>query len=71
MDVEEFGKWLMDQMEERHMNCYQLAKLTGLTHVTIGYYITATRSPTFASLKLILDAFGKKVSIIDKHEEGR
>lgn len=65
MDVEEFSEWLLDQMEERHMNCQQLAKLTGLSHVTIGFYITATRSPTFASLKLILDAFNKHVEIKD------
>lgn len=65
MDVDEFSEWLLDEMEKRHLNCYQLAKLTGLTHVTIGYYITATRSPTFASLKLILNAFDKHVEIKD------
>ena len=65
MDVDEFSEWLLDEMVKRNLNCYQLAKLTGLTHVTIGYYITATRSPTFASLKLILDAFDKHVEIKD------
>lgn len=66
MNAEEFSEWLLDRMEERHLNCLQLAKLTGLSHVTIGYYITATRTPTFGSLKLILDALGKKVLIVDK-----
>lgn len=65
MDIDEFSEWLLDQMEERHMNCRQLAKLTGLNHVTIGFYITATRSPTFASLKLILNAFDKHIEIKD------
>lgn len=66
MDAEQFSEWLLNQMEERHLSCYQLAKLTGLSHVTIGFYITATRTPTFGSLKLILDALGKKVLIVDK-----
>ena len=66
MDTEEFSNWLMRQLAEHHMTCNQLSKITGLNHVTIGYYVTATTSPTFASLKLILDAFGKKVQIIDK-----
>lgn len=65
MDIDEFSEWLLEQMEERHLNCNQMANLTGLTHVTIGYYITGSRSPTFASLKLILDAFGKHVEIKD------
>lgn len=65
MDVDEFGEWLLDEMEKRHLNCTQLAKMTGLHHVTIASYITFTRSPTFASLKLILDAFGKHVEIKD------
>ena len=66
MDTEEFSTWLLKEMAERHMTCNQLSKLTGLNHVTIGYYVTATRTPTFGSLKLILEAFGKKVLIVDK-----
>ena len=66
MNAEEFSEWLLDQMEERHLNCYQMSKLTGLSHVTIDYYITAKRTPTFGSLKLLLDALGKKVLIVDK-----
>lgn len=66
MDVDEFGEWLLNEMEKRRINCQQLAKLTGLSHVTIANYITFTRSPTFGSLKLILDALGKKVLIVDK-----
>lgn len=65
MDTEEFGEWLLDEMEKRHINCNQLARMTGLTHVTIANYITFTRSPTFASLKLILNAFDKHVEIKD------
>lgn len=65
MDVDEFGKWLLDSMEERRLNCYQMANLTGLSHVTFGYYITGSRSPTLSSLKLILDALGKHIEIKD------
>lgn len=65
MDTEEFGEWLLDEMEKRHLNCHQMSKMTGLSPVTLANYITFTRSPTFASLKLILDAFGKHVEIKD------
>lgn len=65
MDVDEFSEWLLNQMHERHLNCNQMAKITGMTPATFSYYITGTRSPTFASLKLILDAFGKHIEIKD------
>ena len=65
MDIDEFSEWLLEQMEERHLNCNKMAAMTGLTPVTIGYYITGTRSPTFASLKLILNALNKHVEIKD------
>ena len=68
MSIEEFGKWLLDQMIEKNLNCLQLAKMAGMSHVTIGYYITGTSSPTFWSLKQILDALGKKIIIVDKEE---
>ena len=65
VDSEQFGEWLVDEMAKRKLNCNQLAKLTGLSPVTIGFYITQTRSPTFGTLKILLDAFDKHIEIVD------
>ena len=65
MDEFDFGEWLLDEMEKRGWTCYRLAQITGMSPVSIGYYLTFKRSPTLTSLKLILDAFGKHIEIKD------
>ena len=68
MNAEEFGEWLLDEMEQQGLNSYQMAKLTKLSYMTIVYYITGKRVPTFGSLKILLDVLGKKVLIVDKED---
>ena len=65
MNPDDFSTWLMNEMRNRKLTINQLAKMTGLNHVTIGYYVTASRSPTFASLEMILKALGKHIEIVD------
>ena len=48
------------------MSIYELAKKTGLSYVTIRYYIQEKRKPTLGTLEVILKQFGKKVQIVDK-----
>ena len=60
-----FGEWLLNEMEKRNMTRADLHRLTGLNHVTIGYYLTFKRMPTLGSLNLILKVFGKHVEFVD------
>ena len=62
----DFSEWLITELEKRKMSIYELAKKTGLSYVTIRYYIQEKRKPTLGTLEVILKQFGKKVQIVDK-----
>ena len=61
-----FHEWLMDELEKHEMSVFQLAKLTGLSYVTIRDYVQEKRKPTLGTLEIILEQFGKKLQITDK-----
>ena len=61
-----FSEWLMDEMEKHDMSVFQLAKLTGLSYMTIRYYVQEKRKPTLGTLEIILDQFGKKLQLTDQ-----
>ena len=61
-----FSEWLMDELEKHNMSVFNLAKQTGLSYMTIRYYVQEKRTPTLGSLEVILDQFGKKLQIVDK-----
>lgn len=66
MTDKEFAEWLADEMGRQGMTRKRLSKLSGLSVVTIGYYLMEKRSPTMRCVKLVLDALGKKMVIVDK-----
>lgn len=65
MDEYWFGEWLLDEMEKRGLTKRQLAKMTGMSTVGIGYYIDFKRHPRADSMRIILDALGKHIEIVD------
>ena len=66
MDEFDFSEWLGDALNEKKMNHTTLAGMSGLNPQTIWYYLIGKRSPTLASLGLMLDALGKRIEIVDK-----
>ena len=66
MTDEEFAEWLADEMGRQGLTRKELAEKSGLSVVTIGYYLTEKRSPTMQYVKLVLDALGKRMVIVDK-----
>lgn len=60
-----FDLWLHNEMQKRGWNTTDMAEASGLTHVTIGYYLRNTRTPTLYSFGMILKALGKHIIIED------
>ena len=65
MDIEHFGAWLKDELDKRDMTCYQLAKISGITQVTLLKYIRCERNPSLLAMNVLLDALGKHLEIVD------
>ena len=66
MTDEEFAEWLADEMGRQGLTRKALAEKSGLNVVTIGCYLMEKRSPTMQYVKLVLDALGKRMVIVDK-----
>lgn len=66
MTDEEFAEWLADEMDRQGLTRKELSAMTSLNVVTIRHYLYAMRSPTMSYVKIILDALGKKIVIVDK-----
>ena len=69
MTDEEFAEWLWDEMSQRMLTIKEFAEVTTLNPVTLRHYLHAMRSPTMSYVKIILDALGKKLVIVDKEEK--
>lgn len=66
MDGEAFAEWLSDEIDKSKMTRNELADRSGVSVVTIRHYLYKMRSPTLQYMTLLLDAFGKKLVIVDK-----
>ena len=65
-DKFDFSGWLKTQLQASGMDVLDLEVASGLSRPTIRGYIKGTLYPSMYSFNQILDAFGKKFSIIDK-----
>ena len=65
LDIDWFKDWLNAEMEKRNMTCYQLAKMTGLSNVTVIYYTRGIRNPSLGAVNVLLNALGKHFEIVD------
>lgn len=63
MKADEFGEWLLDEMEAQGITRKRMSELTGMTQTTIRYYINGDRSPSLISACLIAEALGKRIEI--------
>ena len=61
-----FSEWLMEELELHKMSVFELARQTGLSYITIRYYLQEKRKPTLGTLEIILKQFGKKLQITDE-----
>lgn len=66
MDGEAFAEWLADEIDKSKLTRNELADRSGVSVVTIRHYLYKMRSPTLLYMTLLLDAFGKKLVIVDK-----
>ena len=66
MTDEEFAEWLFAEMDRQMITTNELCEMTTLSAPTIRHYLYAQRSPTMSYVKIILDALGKKIVIVDK-----
>ena len=65
-DKFDFSGWLNNQMAASGMDLLDVEIASGISKPTIRRYINGTLYPTMYSFSQILDAFGKKFSIVDK-----
>jgi len=65
-DETRFDLWLAREMEKREWDIFDVELESGLNHETVKSYLKGTRLPTMSSLLLLLDAFGKRMVIVDK-----
>jgi len=62
----DFSSWLNNQLQVSGMDVLDLEVASGLSRPTISGYLKGTLYPSMYSFNQILDAFGKKFSIVDK-----
>lgn len=65
-DKFDFSSWLNNQMTASGMDVLDVEIASSLSRPTIRGYMNGTLYPTMYSFNQILDAFGKKFSIVDK-----
>lgn len=63
-----FDKWLREQLDEREWTSAELAEKVGVTRACISFYLLGERYPSLSTFLLILDALGKKLTLIDAQE---
>lgn len=64
-DINDFAKWLQDQLDKRGWDCLDLAVEAFLSEQTIKNYLNGTSYPKLDSFMLIVKALGKRVEITD------
>ena len=65
---EDFAEWLSNEMEIRELTRGKLAKKTGISVSTVRKCELGIGTPTLFTVSVLLDAFGKKLAIVDKEE---
>ena len=61
----DFAEWLKGQMRKRGWDALDLEVESGLSKVTIQYYLRGIRKPTLASFEVLLETFGQHLKIED------
>jgi len=56
-DLSLFGKWLSDQMAREGYNVVGLAKLVGVSHVTIGKWMHGKTTPRASNVRKLAQVF--------------
>ena len=64
-----FRKWLLEEMGKRNMSGTQLADMIGCAPRTIWHYQCGDRSPRLEVAEKILDALGFRMEIVKKKGE--
>ena len=60
----DFAEWLAEEMDRQGISINELAEKAGVHRLTIQYYLEYKRSPKLSTLKVLLDALGKRIEIV-------
>ena len=62
--MNDFDKWLREEMEKRNYSARAMAKKTGLTYQTILFLMRGERQPSLYTFSRILTAFDLHMEIV-------
>ena len=63
-----FDKWLREQLDERGWKSSDIAREAGITRACVSLYMLGERYPSLSTFLLILDAFNKKLTLVDMED---
>ena len=63
-----FSEWLENTLKENNLTAYSMAEKVGHSPFCIYHYVNCKRSPTINTVNDFLNAFGKKLIVVDKEK---
>lgn len=66
MDEFSFSEWFENEIKERKLRYIDVSEMTGFSRKTISEWINCKRFPTIMSVNDVMNAFGKKIIVVDK-----